>query len=186
MNLFLRLITLLIRTRLDGRKIGFFDESRLKYRVWITDQDAFQHMNNGRYLSITDLSVIDFLIRTGVYSGMRKRGWIPVVVHKEIAIHSILKFPQAYEVVSFLEGWTDKYICIRHKFMREGILTADSLSIGRVRGQRGSNPDVQELIDTLELGLDFSKSPALPQDCLERIAKLEAAREAYAAAKVAL
>ncbi len=185
MNLFLRLMVLLARTRLDGRKIGFFDETRLKFRVWITDQDAFQHMNNGRYLSITDLAVIDFLIRSGTYAGMRKLGWIPVVVHKEVSIHAMLKFPNAYEVVSHLEGWTDKYICIRHKFLRDGKLTADSLSIGRVRGQRGSNPSVTEVIKTLNLDVDATTSPPLPADCLERIAKLEGARKAYAAAKAA-
>ena len=143
------------------------------------------HMNNGRYLSITDIAVIDFMIRTGVYSGIRKRGWIPVVAHKDLSVYSMLKFPDAYEVVTQLLGWTDKYICIRYEFIRNGKLAADSLSIGRIRGAKGSNPNIQELIETLDLNLSVTESPALSQDCLDRIARLEEIRAKRSAARAA-
>jgi len=175
MNLFFRLMIVLMRARFDGRKVAFDGTSRLTYRVWITDQDAFMHMNNSRYLSLTDLAVIDFLIRTGVYGGMRKRGWAPVVVHKALNIHRMMKFPQKFDVTTRMIGWTGSYICMHHEFVSDGVVTADMLSIGRVAARKRPHPTAQDIIDTLDL--DIHESPPLPAHAVETIKRLEAVRE---------
>ncbi len=180
MNLFLRLLILLIRNRLSGRAVGYLEPTVLKYRVWITDQDAFRHMNNGRYLSITDLSVIDHLMRSGILGHVRKAGMMPVVVYKDITIHKMLRFPQRYEVHTRLLGWTGHYACYEHNFMADGRLAARSIAIGRIVGGRGVRPTLQELIGQFALD-DVPESPPLPDECLEPIARLESERRARAA-----
>lgn len=176
MNLFLRLIILMLRNRLSGARIGFFDMAHLTFHVWITDQDAFRHMNNGRYLSITDLCVVDYLMRTGLYGPLRRRGWMPVVVHKEITIHRMLKFPDRYQVKTRLAGWEGPYVLMRHRFLKGGALVADSLSIGRIIGTKGERPSVQDLIDGFDLE-GVSEAPLLDADCRDRLNRIEAARQ---------
>ncbi len=65
MNLFFRLLRLLLTARWRGR-LGPLDESVLKLRVWPVDLDVNLHMNNGRYLSVMDLGRVDVILRTGL------------------------------------------------------------------------------------------------------------------------
>lgn len=175
MNLFLRLMILLVTNRFFRGGVGYLEPTRLKYRVWITDQDAFQHMNNGRYLSITDLSVIDHLMRSGILKPVRKAGMMPVVVYKDITIHKMLRFPQKYEVETQLLGWTGPYACYRHRFLQGDRLCAESRAIGRIVGSRGERPSLQELIDEFSL-TDVPRSPALPAEYSDAIERLEEQR----------
>ncbi len=174
MNLFLRLIVMVLRARF-ARATGVFDEHILSFSVWITDQDMFQHMNNSRYMSITDLGVIDYLLRTRLWRGLRKQRWTPVIVYKDVRLQRMLKFPQRYEVSTRLVGWRGPYACLRHEFRRGGETTARSLSIGRFIG-RTERPSVEDLIRRLEL--QDIQDLDLPRDCIEQIDKLDAERAA--------
>jgi len=149
MNLFFRLIRTIIWDTLFRRSIGYLEPSTLKFRVWITDQDAFQHMNNARYFSITDISVIDLIIRTGVGKPMRKKGIMPIIVHKNCIYHRMLRFPQAYEVKSRFAAWEGPYVFFEHLFLKDGNLAAESISVGRLVGKRGERHTVQEAIELL-------------------------------------
>ena len=65
MNLWLRLIWVVIAA-LSGRRVRLpQDPSRLMFRVWFHDLDPFRHMNNGRYLTIMDLGRTDLMLRSG-------------------------------------------------------------------------------------------------------------------------
>ena len=177
MNLFFRLIALLIRNSLWGKKLNYMDEAVLKFRVWITDQDAFMHMNNSRYNSICDLAGLDLMTRTGVLGPMRKQGYAPVIVYRGVTLHRMLKFPDAYEVGTKFIGWTGPYMCFQHAFRKGSKLYAEAISIGRAVGQGTDKPTIQALIERLGLD-DAPESPPLPQFCLEKIAEVEAARDA--------
>ena len=175
MNLFFRLLLLLIRDRFFVGPIGYLETATLRHRVWITDQDAFMHMNNTRYMSIADLAVIDLTIRTGVFRAMRKAGLTPVVVYKDIGIHRPLKFPQDYEVQSRICGWNGPYVFFEHSFLRKGKLHAEAVTIGRIIGKRGERPTAQEMIETL--GLDsLPESPPVSKRLLAEVSRLEERR----------
>lgn len=175
MNLFFRLIFLIARNLVIRRPLGYLEEARLKFRVWITDQDAFQHMNNSRYISIADLAVIDLVMRTGVAAGMRRAGLAPVVVHRRISFYRMLRFPQAYEVVSRFTGWSGPYVAFRHDFVRDGELHAECVTIGRLVGRKGERPTVQEAIEDLGWK-DVPRSPELPAPVRQQIDELERER----------
>ena len=176
MNLFFRLIFLLARNLIAGRTIDYLDTRTLRFRVWITDQDAFQHMNNSRYMSIMDLAVIDLVMRTGVATGMRKHRLTPVVVYKDIALYRMLKFPQAYQVISRFVAWDGPYIFFEHRFERNGRLHARGVTIGRLVGRSGERPTVQQAIEQLGWQ-NVPKSPPMPEDGLREIARLEEIRK---------
>jgi acyl-ACP thioesterase len=56
MNLYLRLLWTLLRAPFKPR-IVLGDTIELKLRVWPNDLDVNGHMNNGRYMTITDLAI---------------------------------------------------------------------------------------------------------------------------------
>ena len=66
MNLWLRLLHLIlagfVRPRLDPAR----DVSRLAFRVWPHDLDTSLHMNNGRYWTLMDHGRADIMIRSGL------------------------------------------------------------------------------------------------------------------------
>jgi len=66
MNLYLRLAWTLLRC-LFLPAISPTDTLVVRRRVWINDIDINLHMNNGRYLTVVDLSLIEFFARTGIF-----------------------------------------------------------------------------------------------------------------------
>lgn len=177
MNLFFRLIILIIRNLTVAKPIDYLEQATLKFKVWITDQDAFQHMNNAVYMSIADLAVIDLLMRTGVAKNMRKNGISPVVVFKSCTYLKMLKFPQAYEVKSRFTAWDGSYIFFEHLFQRNGKLHARAVTVGRLVGRRGKHPSVQEAME--QLGWEnVPESPPLTEDEQRLLASIRAERAA--------
>ena len=65
MNLWFRLLYLLVVSWFRPR-LGYFDESVLRMRVWLSDIDVNIHMNNARYLAVMDLGRFDLFLRTGM------------------------------------------------------------------------------------------------------------------------
>ncbi len=182
MNLFFRLVALLIRNALNRVRIGYLDEAVLNFRVWITDQDAFLHMNNSRYNSICDLAGLDLMTKTGVLGPMRKAGYLPVIVYRGVTLHRMLRFPDAYSVHSRIIGWDGPYVCFRHDFRRRGALCAEAVSIGRLVGKGDDKPDVPTVL--AKLGLPQPPDmPALTAFCRTKIDEIESVRAERAAAR---
>lgn len=175
MNLFLRLMWLFIRTRFQSGRTDVFENHTLKCRVWITDQDMFQHMNNGRYLSIMDLALVHWMLRTGTWSSIRAKEWMPLAAYKDVSYVRMMRFPQAYTVETQLVGWQDSYIILKHDFLSKGRLVAATTTIGRLASDKGDKPTMQQVID--HIGLGQLQSPELPQPYAQRLALLEAERK---------
>jgi hypothetical protein len=67
LNLWFRLILLLLMTPWRPKLEGPLDVSRLRFTVLPNDLDASLHMNNGRYWTLMDLGRMDLLLRTGLW-----------------------------------------------------------------------------------------------------------------------
>jgi acyl-CoA thioesterase FadM len=77
MNLYFRLLLTLLRAwRLPRLKPG--ETLTRQLRVLPNDLDINGHMNNGRYLTVVDLMLIEYFVRTGFAAVMLKRGWRPM------------------------------------------------------------------------------------------------------------
>lgn len=175
MNLFFRLVILFIRTRFQRGQTGFFDTHVLGFRVWLTDQDMFQHMNNGRYLSIMDLALVHWMLRTGTWKGIRDNGWMPLAAYKDVSYVRMMKFPQAYTVETTLVGWQDSYIILKHDFVSRGKLIAATTTIGRLASDKGDKPTIERVIESL--GIDGLTSPDMSEAYRRRLDLLESERE---------
>ncbi|MEM0987111.1 MAG: acyl-CoA thioesterase [Pseudomonadota bacterium] len=177
MNLFLRLLALLVRNTFSNVRIGYLDTAVLKFRVWITDQDAFMHMNNSRYNSISDLAGLDLMMKVGVLNPMRKAGYLPVIVYRGVTLHRMLKFPDAYEVQSKITAWEGPYVCFQHDFMRRDTLCAQVISIGRIVGKGADKPYIERILKAFDMPAPPA-SPPLSDFCRMKIDEIERARDA--------
>jgi len=97
MNLWLRLIWSFFSWRLRG-PASVWDVGIRSFRVWPSDLDLFNHMNNGKYGSLMDLARLDLLLRSGTWQRMKKLNWYPVVVAETITFRKSLAPWQKFEV----------------------------------------------------------------------------------------
>ncbi|MEO8296755.1 MAG: thioesterase family protein [Burkholderiales bacterium] len=73
MNLYLRLCWVILRSLFRARR-SVHEATTLELRVWPNDLDVNRHMNNGRFMSIVDLAIVELLMRTGFMSVVRSLG----------------------------------------------------------------------------------------------------------------
>ena len=78
MNLWLRLLWLLLTARWRGPLSLPRDSSTLRFRVWPHDLDLSFHLNNGRYLTLMDLGRLDVMVRSGLWREVLHHKWTPI------------------------------------------------------------------------------------------------------------
>jgi len=143
MNLFIRMIYLLIasffKPRLPIEKPG----NTLSMRVLPNDIDLNRHMNNGRYLTICDLSRVDMFIRTGLAATMIQEKWMPVISEHTMRYKRSLNLFQKYEVRMEITDWDDKVFHMTHTFVVGDRILAQGTSKGCVINKQGVIPPVE-------------------------------------------
>lgn len=130
MKLWLRVIWQLISWR--GRsKVRIDEVSSRSFRVWPSDLDIYNHMNNGIYLTIMDIGRYDQGLRTGLWQKWRKRGWYPVVVNAQISFRKSLELWQKFELETKVLGWDEISYFLEQRFVRNGEIYARAIMRGR-------------------------------------------------------
>lgn len=137
MNVLFRIVTTFLRA-IFRSKLGLFDESRLRLRVWPNDFDVYLHLNNGRYLSMMDLGRFDLVIRNGLGAIMWRKKWFPVVGSAMIRYRRPIDAFRTYDLYSWLAGWDDKWMYVGHRFEKNGELMAIGIIQGVFRGPEGT------------------------------------------------
>jgi acyl-CoA thioesterase FadM len=138
MSLIFRMIMLLIASKFKPQLPIKHPKNSLKLRVLPNDLDINLHMNNGRYLTICDLSRVDMFIRTGLARTMQKEGWMPVIAEHTMKYKRSLKPFQKYEVTMEIIGWDEKYFHMIHTFFVGDKVVAEGTSIGCVISKGGT------------------------------------------------
>ncbi len=124
MNLWIRLVWVLVAAFLSRGRLGLFDPSVRRFRVRLTDLDTNRHMNNGRYLSICDLGRMDLIIRTGMWRTFLKRGWVPVLAGASVRFRRELGPFEPYDLETRVVGWDARWIYLRQRAIkRDGRLS---------------------------------------------------------------
>ena len=159
MNLYLRLLWALLRSaRLQAIEPGDWIERRL--RVLPTDLDINGHMNNGRYLTIVDLMLVEYFVRSGFAKAMLKAGWRPMSGGAFITYRKGLKPWQRYRIRFTLAGADHSWNYMRFEFLREdGTLCAAGYMKGAAVGRDGLVPNQRSYA---RLGREFVLT-ALPR-----------------------
>ena len=157
MNLYFRLLVTWLCARFKP-SIRMGDSIALRLRVWPNDLDVNGHMNNGRYMSIVDLALIEYFSRAGFLSVALKRGWRPVLGGSVISFRRGLMPFTIYTLHFSMQCWDDRWSYFRFEFAHGGQTMASGYTKGAVVGRTG-------IVSSTEtrgaLGMD-PHSPAFP------------------------
>jgi len=143
MNLILRMIALLTASFFKSKLPVEKPKNSLTLRVLPNDIDINLHMNNGRYLTICDLTRVDMFIRTGLARIMFNEKWIPVISEHTMKYKKALKLFQKYEVKMEVTGWDDKSFQMLHTFLVGNRVVAEGTSLGVIVSKAGVVPPIE-------------------------------------------
>jgi len=130
MNLIFRMLWLLIASFFKPRLPIEKPKNSLCLRVLPNDIDINLHMNNGRYLTICDLTRVDMFIRAGLVKTMIKEKWIPVISEHTMKYKKALKVFQKYTIKMEITGWDKKSFKMLHTFIVAESIIVEGTSCG--------------------------------------------------------
>ncbi len=130
MNLIFRMLTLLIASYFKPKLPIIKPVNSLNLRVLPNDIDINMHMNNGRYLTICDLTRLDMFIRSGLAKTMFKNKWLPLIAEHTMTYKKPLGLFEKYQVKMEVTHWDEKYIFMIHTFILKGKVVAEGTSEG--------------------------------------------------------
>ena len=184
MNLWFRLIWLLLTSPFRPRLRPPEDVSLLAFRVWPHDLDTSLHMNNGRYWSLMDLGRTDLMLRTGLWRAVLRHRWVPVVNAGTIRFRRELRLFRPLRLETRILSWTESWIVMQHRVLSRGrdggeIVAAVALVRAAIydRGARSYVPIARLMA---EIGI-VVPSPAPGPEVEAFLASEEALRQAGAA-----
>ena len=161
MNLYFRLFWTWLRA-LFKPAITIGDTIEMKLRVWPNDLDVNGHMNNGRYMTITDLALIEYFTRAGFLRVALKRGWRPMLGGSMISFRRGLKPFTVYTLRFTALCWDERWNYMRFEFLHRGQVMASGHAKGAIVGRQG----IVSSDETFgALGLSAA-SPAFPASVL--------------------
>jgi acyl-CoA thioesterase FadM len=142
MNLYLRLLWTLLRAWRSPRFApGETLERRL--RVLPNDLDVNGHMNNGRYLTVIDLMLVEYFVRTGFAAVMLKHGWRPMAGGSFITYRRGLKPLQTYTLRFRLDASDANWNYMRFEFLSGDRVCAAGYMKGAAVARSGLVPNEQ-------------------------------------------
>lgn len=151
MNLYLRLLWVLLRGHWLPA-LGFDATLVQRWRVLPNDIDVNWHMNNGRYLTMVDLGLVEFFTRTGFLRALVANGWRPMAGGVLMSFRRGLDPLQRYELhfrwLCSDERWN--YMAV--EFVRDGVLHATGLMKGGAVGRDGLVPTA-DYLDTFPMAV---------------------------------
>ena len=160
MNLWLRIILVMIGSLFRARLTPPFEASRLNFRVLPNDLDTNLHMNNGRYLTIMDLGRFDLILRMGLLKAARRNKWMPVLSAAKVRFRRELRLFQKYRLETRIVWWSGSHFVMEHRILTAGKsgeeqIAAIALMLGGIyqRSARRFVP-VSELMQVVQVHAD--------------------------------
>lgn len=158
MDLFLRLMMVLLRAVFAPERIALEDAAMLRFRVAGADLcDGV--LKQARYSSFADLGVVHFLARAGVLSVVRKKGWSPLLAAREVDILRHDAGRGHLEMETCLVGWDERYTCFVHRLCFDGVQIAEVRSVGRLAARGDRSPLIAKMLELLGRDPDERRSP---------------------------
>jgi acyl-CoA thioesterase FadM len=136
MNLYVRLLWTALRC-LFLPSISPDETLVIRRRVWLNDIDINLHMNNGRYLTVVDLSLIEFFARTGFLKAFVRQKWRPMAGGAIITFRKSLRPLQSYELKFRWLCSDGSWNYMAYEFVSGGRVHAAGLLKGGMVGSNG-------------------------------------------------
>lgn len=147
MSVRLRLAGVLANWWLKERHGPLQAESRLHLRCWWTDSDINRHMNNSRYLALMDVGRWHYILATGMWQGMKARGWFPVAVRVEIDYKKSIHPGEKFVLETDCEKVGTKSATIRQRFWLEGGVLAAEAKVIVLFLHKGKSQELAPMMD---------------------------------------
>ncbi|MCC2095926.1 MAG: thioesterase family protein [Hyphomicrobiales bacterium] len=120
MNLWFRMLWLLLASPFRARLEPPFGVSRLSFRVWPNDLDINMHMNNGRFLTIMDIGRFDLILRMGLWKAARRHGWMPVLSAANVIFRRELRPFRTFVLETKILWWSGTHMLMEHRILIPG------------------------------------------------------------------
>ena len=128
MNLWFRLLHLIVASFFRPRLDPTAEASCLDFRVWPHDLDTSMHMNNGRYWTLMDLGRADLVIRSGLWGAVVRNRWAPIVNAAKIRFQRELTLFRRFRIETRIVAWDETFIVMEHRVLTTGKGGRESLS----------------------------------------------------------
>ncbi|MDH5178979.1 MAG: thioesterase family protein [Gammaproteobacteria bacterium] len=149
MNLIFRMLWLLISVRFKTRLPAVRPENELTLRVLPNDLDINLHMNNGRYLTICDLSRVDMFLRTGLAKAMVQNKWMPIITEHTMQYKKALRLFQKYTVHMAITDWDERNFHMTHTFKVGDRIVAEGTSKGVIYSKKDGVIPPEQVMETV-------------------------------------
>lgn len=167
MNLWFRLLWVLITARRRGRLTLPSDGSALTFRVWPHDLDISFHMNNGRYLTLMDLGRLDVMVRSDLWRQVLRYRWTPIASAVTVRFQRELRLFQKFRLETRLLCWGTNLVVMEQTFVldggpRDGQTSARALFKGGLYDRKEKKfVEISRLMNLL--GVSEVSPPATPE-----------------------
>ena len=137
MNLYIRLLWILLSSLWKEKMPISALHNTLTLRVLPNDLDLNLHMNNGRFLTICDLNRVDLFVRTGLLKLMLSNKWSPIINLHTMEYKKALGPWQKYQVSMAITHWDERYFYATHTFRVGDHVVAEGHSKALILGKQG-------------------------------------------------
>jgi len=163
MHLIPRTLWVVARARRRPR-VGLWEPTTLPLRALPTDVDIAGHINNGQYFGLFDLGRFDAMVRTGLWDGIRRRRWTPVVQAEQIAFRRSVTLGQRFDVETRLIGLDERAVWFEQRVVVDGDVAVRAFICTRLRAKDGrpvENDEIRAL--AAAAGHELAGEPELPE-----------------------
>lgn len=137
MNLYLRLLFIYFRAKRSSVITLDNLSNQLNLTVLPNDLDISFHVNNGRYLTLCDLSRFDLFVRSGLLAVMKQKKWVPLISYHDMNFKASLKLFQRFTLDMEIRDYDEKYFYSDHVFRVGNKIIAKGRSESVIRGREG-------------------------------------------------
>lgn len=138
MNLYWRLILVVLHALRRSTITAEHLKTAVSIRIMPNDLDVNMHVNNGRYLTLCDLTRVDFFVRSGLARLMIKNKWSPIISEHTMSYLRPIKVFSKVDIHMEITHFDEKYFYCTHHFYLAGKLMAQGTSKALVISKTGS------------------------------------------------
>ncbi len=138
MNLYFRLILVILAALRRDTITPALLKNTISVRMLPNDLDINMHVNNGRYLTLCDLTRVDFFVRTGIAALMLKHKWTPIIAEHTMTYLRPIKVFAKIDIRMEITHFDEKYFYCSHYFYKGDKLMAQGTSKALVISKSGS------------------------------------------------
>lgn len=170
MNLYFRLLCVMIAAMFRPKIASILNASRVSFRVLPTDLDMNGHMNNGRYPTIMDLGRLDLILRSGLFCMMMRQKSVPILASIKIRFRIALAPFEPYMLETRVLCWDEKWTYMEQRFIiKKGLKKGAVAAIAIVKGgfydgKAKETLPTQNILDALNMD---AESPEFPKHIVE-------------------